>query len=553
MSASRWSRWACASLSVMAAVGTMAGLAPTALAAESAKVPAGLAEFYGQQPKWEPCAKDGQLAKLQCATLVVPMNYRKPGDERISVTISKLPAKDTAKRRGVLLINPGGPGGSGLSMPLAFADRPIAQTYDLIGFDPRGVGRSTPLLCEYTPPLGDLPSRPTDEQFALFTAQAQTEESDCERAAGGLRPYVNTPNTARDMDVIRGVLGEKKINYLGFSYGTYLGAVFGSLFPASLDRNVLDSSVSPDWIWREQFKEQAVAMRANVDAFYKWLGERNSVYGLGKSQAEVFATTEALAAKLADKPITNPQFGKVDRTVYDALVGLNSRYRPLWDTLGKLVKTFKAAADGTAAADSAAVVDAGKAAKLLNDLGIAQTTSGVFQTVTCEADWPKDLSIYYSDMKLYREKYPYGYGVGRAAANPCTFRNFALTDKVTDLKRNGYPTGLVIQAEGDSQTQYDGGPAMATKLGDQLVSVADEGTHGLYSRNACASDIIDRYLVDGVLPGTRTTCAGDPRPNVPADGKTALAPRAANEAPSTSLTDAVQQYISTKKLTAGVF
>ncbi|WP_025358128.1 alpha/beta fold hydrolase [Kutzneria albida] len=537
----------------MSVLAAMAGTAPSALAAPAAKVPAGLAEFYGQQPKWEPCAKDGQLAKLQCATLVVPMNYRKPGDERISVTISKLPAKDTAKRRGVLLINPGGPGGPGLSMPLAFADRPIARTYDLIGFDPRGVGRSTPLQCEVSDPLGELPSRPTDSQFALFTAQAQTGESDCERSAGGLRPYVNTPNTARDMDVIRGALGEKKINYLGFSYGTYLGAVFGSLFPASLDRTVLDSSVSPDWIWREQSKEQAVATRANVDALYTWLGERNSVYGLGKSHDEVFATTEALVAKLTAKPVVDPFYGRVDGSTYDGVLGTLASYRPTWDTTGKMIKTLKAAADGTAAADSAQVVDAGRAAKLVNDLGIARTINGVFQTVTCEVDWPKDLSIYYSDMKLYRERYPFGYGVSNAAANQCTFRNFALTDKVTDLKRNGYPTGLVIQAEGDSQTQYDGGPAMATKLNDQLVSVSDDGTHGLYGRNACASDIIDRYLVDGVLPGTRTTCAGDPRPNVPADGKSALAPRAEAETSGTPLTDSVQQYIAAKRLTTGVF
>ncbi|ONI73499.1 alpha/beta hydrolase [Actinosynnema sp. ALI-1.44] len=530
----------------MAAVGVMTGVAPVA----SAAVPPGLQEFYGQKPTWKPCADEGPLAELQCATLTVPMNYRKPGDERIAVTISKLPAKDPAKRRGVLLLNPGGPGGEGVDLPLAFADRPIAQVYDMIGFDPRGVGRSTPLECENTPSIASLPSRPTDEQFAVFTAQARSDEAACERAAGGLRPYINTPNTARDMDVIRGVLGEKKINYLGFSYGTYLGAVFGSLFPASLDRNVLDSAVSPDWIWREQFKQQAVAMRQNTEAMFKWIGERNSVYGLGTSQAEVFATTEALAAKLATKPIEDPLYGTVDRSAYDLIVGFISRFRPAWDEQGRMIKAFKAASDGTLATESAEVRDAVKAAKLVKELGIANTFNGVFQTVTCEADWPQDLQIYYSDMRLFREKNPYGFGVLRAAPTECTFRSFKPADRVTDLKRSGYQTGLVIQAEGDANTQYDGGPAMATRLKDQLVSVADDGTHGLYTRNACASTIIDNYLVNGVLPGSRVTCPGDPRPDIPADeqaaGRSARAPQA-------DVTDSVQRFISEKRLGKGVF
>ncbi|WP_225954405.1 alpha/beta fold hydrolase [Kibdelosporangium phytohabitans] len=547
MGKTRRSRMACAGVGVLAAIGVMTGVAPVA----SAAVAPGLQEFYGQKPTWKPCADEGELATLQCATLTVPMNYRKPGDERIAVTISKLPAKDPAKRRGVLLLNPGGPGGEGVDLPLAFADRPITQVYDLIGFDPRGVGRSTPLECELSPSIGSFPSRPTDDQFAAFTAQARNDEAACERAAGGLRPYINTPNTARDMDVIRGVLGEKKINYLGFSYGTYLGAVFGSLFPASLDRNVLDSSVSPDWIWREQFKQQAVAMKQNTEAMFGWIGERDSVYGLGKSQAEVFATTEALAAKLATKPIEDPMFGTVDRTTYDVIVGIYSRFRPLWDEIGRIVKAFKAASDGTLAAGSAEVRDAAKAAKLMQELGIAKTVNGVFQTVTCEADWPQDLQIYYSDMRLFREKNPYGYGVYRAAPTECTFRSFKPADKVTNLKRAGYQTGLVIQAEGDSQTQYDGGPAMATRLKDQLVSVADEGTHGLYSRNACASDIIDNYLVNGVLPGSRVTCPGDPRPDIPADeaaaGRSARAPQPAD------VTESVQRFISEKRLGKGVF
>ncbi|WP_173142304.1 alpha/beta fold hydrolase [Kibdelosporangium persicum] len=506
-----------------------------------------LSEFYNQQVQWQPCG-EGELAKLQCAAVVVPMNYRKPDAERISVVMSKLPAKDPAKRRGVLLLNPGGPGAEGVSLPLLFEDRPITQSYDLIGFDPRGVGRSTPLRCEVAPSVGTLSSRPSDAEFAVWAAQARAEEEGCERAAGGLRPYINTPNTARDMDVIRGVLGEAKINYLGFSYGTYLGAVYGSLFAKNLDRNVLDSAVHPEWIWREQFRQQAIAIRSNVDEFTAWVGQRDKTYGLGKSAAEVLATSEALAAKLAVTPIEDPTFGRVDRTIYDLILGANARYRPLWDALAELVVTFKAAVESKLAAGSPELIDALKAAKVLYDMAIPPTVDGVFTTVTCEAPWPKDLNTYYSDMRVFREKYPYGFGVLRVAPWNCTFSEFKRPDKLTDLRRTGYPTGLVIQAEADPQTHYDGGPALAAKLNDHLVSVPDDGTHGLYISNACSQAIIDNYLINGVLPGTRVVCPGDPRPNVPADTEaTAGRPLGTGE----SLESTVRDFVAEKKVKTG--
>jgi pimeloyl-ACP methyl ester carboxylesterase len=540
MPTTKWSRAVTFAASVAAAAGAVLAPAPTALA--QPQVPAGLAEFYAQRPAWAPCAPEGELAQLQCTELSVPLDYKKPDADRISVTISKLPAKDPAKRRGVLVLNPGGPGGEGVPLPLQLGDRPIAQSYDLIGFDPRGVGRSTPLRCEVAPSLGGNTSRPTDADIHLLAAQAQQDNTACERSAGGLRPHINTPNTARDMDVIRGALGETKLNYLGFSYGTYLGAVFGSMFPQSMDRSVLDSSVHPDWIWREQFKEQAVAIRADVDKAFAWIAQRNGTYGLGSSHDEVLANSEAVAAKLAGRAVRLPEYGTVGRTEYDGLVGGGSRYRPVWETLAEVMRTARDLANGTPPADARRAADAGRAAKVLGDIEIPKTYSGVFDTVTCEAQWPQDVKVYENDVRLYRDLYPYAYGALRAAPTPCTFTDFPREDPVTDLRRD-YPIGLVVQAEGDTQTHYDGGPAMAAKLDEPLVSVADDGTHGLYVSNACVQRIVDRYLVQGVLPGTRTTCAGDPRPAVPADGAPAT-----RSAPRSSLTDQVTEFVQRKRL-----
>lgn len=525
----------------MSTMGVLAAPAATAGATD-------LSAFYDQKPQWAPCELGGPPTPgLLCATIEVPMDYRHPAGRRIPLAISKLPAKDPAHRQGVLLVNPGGPGDWGQDLPMTYSDRPIAQDFDMIGFNPRGTGGgSAEVFCEADPNAVTLPSRPTDDQFALYTQQARTAEAGCRQDDDGLRPFVNTPNTARDMDVIRGVLGEKKINYLGVSYGTYLGAVYGSLFPGKLNRSVLDSSINPDWVWRDVWRQQAVAARANVDELFTWLGERNSVYGLGKSHDEVHATSEALAAKLGTAPITDPRFGTVTQTDYDYFVlGYLSRARGAWDSVGEEMKALSDAADGKLALGSPALVDAGTAVKLMkNGVPGDYATNGTYDTITCEADWPRDLSVYYRDMKDARENYPYWDGVRKAAPSNCTFRSFTPTDKVTDLKRAGYPTGVVIQAEGDTQTAYPGGPAMADRLRDSLITVTDDGGHGQYGNNDCVSDLVDRYLVGGVVPATRATCAGGQRPDVPPDSAGTAHRQATRQL---SLTDSVRQFLAEKQ------
>lgn len=256
----RLRQWSLVAVATVASLG--AGGLPAVAGAEA--VPAKLKVFYEQQVTWGQCAA---AANLECATVVVPMDYAKPGLERVQVAISRLKAKDPARRRGVLLVNPGGPGGSGLGLPNRFANQPVGQLYDVIGFDPRGVGASTQLRCESS--LLDLPrpSRPTEAELPNFTAAAKAVEDGCVRAGGDYRKHVTTRNTARDMDVIRGVLGEKKINFFGYSYGTWLGAMYGTMFPRLLDRSVLDSAMDPNKTWHEQDIDSAHSIKFNFDSW----------------------------------------------------------------------------------------------------------------------------------------------------------------------------------------------------------------------------------------------------------------------------------------------
>lgn len=470
----------------------------------------------------------GQWGQLECATVVVPLDYRDPADGSLAIGVSRTRASDPALRKGVVLFNPGGPGGGGLAMPLALRGSELARHYDVIGFDPRGVGRSSALRCERIPDTRPTGSRPTDAELVKFTDYARAHEEACRRAGGGIRPFITTANTARDMDVIRAALGEAKINYVGYSYGTYLGAVYGSLFPTRLNRSVLDSSIHPDWLWREQSKQQSVAARYNVEQWAGWVGQRDDTYHLGRTRDEVLATTEAVAARLATRPVpftrARPEAWpsywprSFDRTVLDRFLGAATQPRSVWDVTAEVVvEVRRAAEEGTAVS-----ADTSTAVGVLHGQGIAKVDSGVYDTVTCEADWPADPAAYYDDMRLFRERYHYpdgnGSGVVGAAPTNCTFRSFTPAEGLVPVRRDGYPTGVVIQADGDPATQYDGGPAMAARLGDQLVSVRDSGQHGHYGTNPCVTARIDAYLIGGVLPPSRSECADDPRPPVPADG-----------------------------------
>lgn len=468
--------------------------------------PTELDEFYEQPVSWAPCDFD---ATVDCASIDVPMDYADPAGERISIAISRQQATNPAERRGVLLANPGGPGGSGLTTTGAdgktvswpkdrFASTPLGEHFDLIGFDPRGVGRSTQLACEEPSVSAPLESRPTPADFAAQVEWAKQSEAGCQRAGGKLRPHINTRDTARDMDVIRGVLGEQKINYVGYSYGTYLGAVYGTMFPEHLARSVLDSAVRADLDWRQTSMASAIAAARNVEQWAEWVAQRSGRYQLGTSQAEVLATVEAVSAGLPTAP---EQFGS-QRTQFDKAMGFMSDLRENWPSLAELVRTTR---------------DTGEFPQPEPPGGASGTSlvTGylpVNQTVHCETDWPTDLDVYRRDVARFAKKYPYGAGAGTAMPKPCTFRAFTPKEKPTRVERAGYQVGLVVQAEGDIQTEYSGGVTMARRLGHRLITVADDGHHGQYARrdNTCVDTAVTDYLLDGTLPASDLTCPGTP-------------------------------------------
>jgi pimeloyl-ACP methyl ester carboxylesterase len=232
-------------------------------------VPAELVPFYNQKPRWSGCSGD-----FECTKVKVPLDYKKPTGDTVELEVIRLPAGDESKRVGSLLINPGGPGASGVSyarQARAVLSDDVRNSFDVVGWDPRGVGDSAPVKCLDDKQLDAflaLDGSPDDQsEVRALDATSKNFAHQCEARSGKVLPRVGTPDAARDMDILRAVLGDAKLNYLGKSYGTFLGATYAELFPEKVGRVVLDGAIDPSVTSQEMGLAQAGGFEQALDAF----------------------------------------------------------------------------------------------------------------------------------------------------------------------------------------------------------------------------------------------------------------------------------------------
>lgn len=439
-------------------------------------------------------------AGQQCASLRVPLDYAHPNSKKIAVSVSRVVAAQPSQRRGVLLMNPGGTGGPGLDLPrvaTVILPQSVLNKYDIIGFDPRGVGTSTPLTCGLSNTEADqaLPTLTQQNSFNATAAFAQHVAQACGDSNGSSLAYFNTANTARDMDQIRQALGESKINYLAWSYGTYLGAAYASLFPASVDRFVLDSNVNPAWTWRQQFRSFGLGGSIRFPDFLSWAAANNGTYHLGATQDAVRQTYANLLAKLKQAPLTFP-----DGTVFN-------------DAYFREFSFFSISDPDTTFPDLASVWQAVNENQPL-DLQVAPTddnpaASGL--AVVCnDASWTRNLSQYQAELNADITNYP---DFGEIGSNvwPCAFwPNIIPSQPPVTISSRGPTQILLVQNRRDPVTPYIGGLGMHQALGNRsrLLSVDAPAGHGIsYLANiACADDTVTAYLADGTLPEADISC-----------------------------------------------
>lgn len=460
--------------------------------------------FYRQTVAWQPCGTaELEEAGAQCADVTVPLNYADPQGRTITVTISRLAATDPSRRRGIIMSNPGGPGGPGLDMSLwlreDFTPDVLAQ-YDLIGMDPRGVGRSTPINCHW--PLAGLRSAGSDAaDYAESVATQADLAQRCRDAAGDTLPYFTTRNTARDMDVIRAVLGEQRINYFGGSYGTYLGAVFIQMFPERSDRMVFDSAVDPQRYGTNMMRDMGPANEAALDAWADWTAERDEEFHLGADRGRVRAAVADLIRRANGQPIRIGAY-QVDDEALPALV-FESVASP--KTYGQLASHLRQLID---AADGKPVEPSPELDAALSGLLTGQPAddSPTWAIMCNDIPASRDPLGYWNDIEASRSTQPI-FGPLMNNIRPCAFWADPI-EPPTEV-RNAFPA-LITQATGDPRTVYESGVALHRAMtGSRLVTVPNQRVHGVFGRFPCATAAVNAYLADGILPDSDFTCEMD--------------------------------------------
>ena len=476
------------------------------VAAVAAVMAPGVAEA-ASSPSWGACPADVPVPSLQCATLDVPLDYRNPDGTKIQLTISRLKSENPAKRRGVLLTNPGGPGGPGLTFPAALAQiglpKSVLDAYDVIGFDPRGIGHSTPVTCDLAPAqlMSNVPPyalNPFDVAKRAEYVKGIAHQCGTSRTAWML-PYVTTANTARDMDRIREALGEPKLSYYGISYGTYLGSVYTTLFPQRSDRIVLDSNVGPGGLDITGSRMFAQGFDDRFPDFAKFAAAHPE-YALGSTPEQVTAKFFDLAARLQANPSPQGVDGKVFRQLTFGML-----YRDA--TLPYLATAWHALDTGQRIPPPP-----GGATPNLENVLASQ-----LYIVCGDSDWPESVWTYQRNVAIDRLRHPM---FGAAAANiwTCAFWPSDPVEPPVRIGDRGPSDILMVQNLRDPATPLAGALRLRHAFGDRARMVtADQGGHGtyLFGANKCADDAATAFLATGVRPGHDKACAAEPSRPVP--------------------------------------
>jgi pimeloyl-ACP methyl ester carboxylesterase len=465
--------------------------------------------------KWQACT--GQLAGLECASLQVPLNYADPSGRKITLALSMVPSTAPAsQQQGVMLVNPGGPGAPGRSFAgdvAAGVSPQVAADYDIVGFDPRGVGGSVPALsCDPDFFQGvqpnDIPANAAAEQVLIN--RAKDYAAACEQRYGWFLPYETTVNTARDMDEIRQAFGVKQVTYYGFSYGTYLGQVYGTLFPDQVRRMVLDSTVDPTGAWYADNISQDYAFQGRIEAFFAWTAKYDSTYHLGSTTAAVQATYYEIRDRLAKAPIDGPDGPMVGPDELDNTILEGGYLNTLWPGLAQALSQYVGNGDSSALSSQ------------YQAYGVtSENEFAVYNAVECaDVNWPRNWAKWQSDTEHVYQTAPFEAWDNAWFNAACAFWPVTGPDKPFQVNGAKLPPVLMLQGTLDGATPYAGAQDARKLLPTaRMVVVEGGGNHGQSLEDppdTCVQNYLNNYLVTGAVPEqpgqVNATCAPIPDP-----------------------------------------
>jgi pimeloyl-ACP methyl ester carboxylesterase len=467
--------------------------------------PATLAGYYAQKLRWRPCDHG-----FQCARLLVPFDYQRPAWRRFSLPVIRLPATGPGTRIGSLVVNPGGPGGSGVQyaqQARSQVSAAVRARFDVVGFDPRGVGGSIPAVhCLSDPQLdrffatSDTPS--TTAQRAAVVSESKLFARGCQERSGALLPYVGTDNAARDMDVLRAALGDAKLTYLGKSYGTYLGTWYAQLFPAHVRALVLDGAVDPaesalgaNTVQAEGFQ---VALRSFVADCLRRPG---CPFPRGETVTAAIARVQSMLNGAAVKPLTSVIQGQPG----DSALLLNGVAAALYSkSFWPYLRLGLTAAFG---GNGSVLVE-------LGDLLVERDRNGHYSNLTSaelavdclDRPWPRDLPAWRTAAASAARAAPTFGAAIMWGSLPCAYWPVPPAAPVA-LRGAGAPPILVVGNTRDPATPFRSAQALARDLKSGVLLGWNGDGHTAYMMgSSCVDSAVDRYLISLVPPRNGTLC-----------------------------------------------
>ena len=450
------------------------------------------------------------LSGARCATLRVPMDRTDPSGPTVSLALSRIRhTSSEADYRGVMLLNPGGPGGAGLTMSLVNESLPsrVSRRYDWIGFDPRGVGASRPRVTCDSDYFGfDRPNYFPRPQRILdkWLRRSENYADDCRRN-GAILDHIRTTDSVADMESIRMALGVETINYFGFSYGTYLGQVYATQHPERVDRMIFDSNVDPEGVFYQVNLDQDIAMQKVLNKWFSWIADKHNTYRLGKTRKAVTKRYLQIENALDDKPAK----GKVGPSEWTDIFNQVTYSESFWSPMASLFSNYARRKNG------GALVQAYKGTVGFGD----DNGFAVYLAVQCtDAPWPTAWSTWSRDNWATYQKAPQVAWMNAWFNAPCRTWPASPGPRV-DVDGTAVPPILLVSGTHDGATPFSGSLTVRRLFPrSALVEIKGGATHADSLGNSCTRNWITRYLSSGDLPtrkkGNRAdaTCRSTSRP-----------------------------------------
>ncbi|MGH3929505.1 MAG: alpha/beta hydrolase [Pseudonocardiaceae bacterium] len=498
--------------------------------------------YADQTIEWRPCFPDGPPGglppgsdRLECGSFTAPLDWADPdaaGD--VTIAVSRLLATE-GSAPAALFTNPGGPGAPGRFVPLLFllTDRKrVLESQDVYGIDVRGTGGSTNASCDGGSSTGVLldPRDRRREQTDLILDSAALAARFCQHGSGGLGPFVRTDQTVADLDLLRHLIGQEKINWLGYSGGTWLGAYYATYFPQRVGRFVLDANVAFTEPWQATGDLQPLGFQRRYEQdFLPWASTYDAIFSLGSTPEDVNQTYEDVRAALAAEPLDFGLGFGIYPVDLDGLI-IGSMYSKLnFQSLAELIGFIRDEVANRPAPEERSPLAMRQAEQVrvkvqrMRDIrahsgGLQplapDSSNSTFLHILCnDTPWQGDRESLLASSQEQGEAYPIvGWGT---LSNPCiTWQRPDATLRTPNGQ--GVPPILMVQNERDPATPIEGAlRARDNFAGARLLTVTDEGDHTTYSSgspNDCVNDAVEDYLVDGVVPEGDTSCPGNPIP-----------------------------------------